>query len=171
MLPVYVPHSQTWPSSSLRDWSHPSILFYKTGSLASFTAPPLYPGHYQVLSAVPSKYLWIISVPSYCDLQVQGAPDLLPVLLQMQIIGPLTFEAWTSLLCSVVLSRVENNKKSDNVILYSREHFQDFPKSFSSIKIVRTLARIDKINFFRILKIKGLQDLLSIYTKQRTEPL
>lgn len=110
------------------EWSHPSILFYKTGSLASFTAPPLYPGHYQVMSAVPSKYLWIISVPSYHDLQVQGAQISYLYYckckwLALSLLKPeLTF-------CSAVLSRVENNK-SDNVILHSREYFQDFPKSF-----------------------------------------
>lgn len=42
-------------------------------------------------------------------------------------------------------------------------------KIFSSIKVVRTLARIVKINFFRILKIKGLQDLLRIYARKMAE--
>ena len=79
------------PGFLLRDWYHPSILFCKTGNLASFSAPPLYPGHYQVMSAVPSKYLWIISMPSHCDLQVQAMLCLSPVLLQMQMTGLLTF--------------------------------------------------------------------------------
>lgn len=56
----------------------------------------------------------------------------------------------------------------------SYKHFQMMEPGLLkifSIKAVRTLARVDEINFFRILKIKGLQDILSIYSRKIAELL
>lgn len=56
----------------------------------------------------------------------------------------------------------------------SYKHFQMMESGLLkifSIKAVRTLARVDEINFFRILKIKGLQDIFSIYSRKIAELL
>lgn len=126
------------PGFLLRDWYHPSILFCKTGNLASFSAPPLYPGHYQVMSAVPSQYLWIVFMPSHRDLQVQATLCLSPVLLQMQMPGLLTFtfEPRISLLHSTVsvgLKIIKNliMLSSIKILPVSISYWwsKDFPKS------------------------------------------
>lgn len=61
-----VPRSQTWHSSRISSQRlvPPIHTVVQDGKLASFSAPLLYPGHYQALPTVPSEYLWIFSLPS-----------------------------------------------------------------------------------------------------------
>lgn len=73
---VFIRRPGILPEFLFRDWYHPSILFYRTGDMASFSASALCPGHYQVMAIVPSKCLRIFSVPSPCYPQVQTIPCL-----------------------------------------------------------------------------------------------
>lgn len=116
------------PEFLLRDWCHSSILFYKTGNLASFSTPPLCPGHYQVMSTFPSKYLWIFSVSS----QTPSYPISFIYTVANASDWPSHFYFWTTNLsshCSPI-SVENNNKKLDDISLkVSSKHFQIFRKS------------------------------------------